>query len=94
MTVPGVPQKLPRSPAERQRIIADAASVQNLRGGTREGRAKRQPARQQMNGGSLEVVQHGDDGTVERPPVAHVRWVGAATPDNAEPFDDWYSANV
>jgi hypothetical protein len=44
--------------------------------------------------GLIAIVFHGDDGTVVRPGVLWVIWVGLATPLNGLDFDGWYVGNV
>lgn len=44
--------------------------------------------------GGLMVVHHGTDGTVARPNVSWVLWLGTATPVNGRPYDVWEEANI
>lgn len=91
-----VPRRLPLTQAERLRTLADGQAGGSNRGSTRFGKRpeRRRTTGQQTPGGSIVVVVHGDDPTVERPDAEIVYWLGAATPSTAAAYDFWYTANV
>lgn len=93
MTEP--PRRLPITAEERLRTVVSRVAGGSDAGSTRFARPVA-PARQQNRSrwGGVEVIAHGDDGTVSRPDAAVVYWIGAATPANGEPFDFWYTATV
>lgn len=43
--------------------------------------------------GGIPVVHHGSNAAEPRPSGAVVYWIGAAEPENAEPYDLWYPKN-
>ena len=94
--MPEPPSQLPPDSTDRQRTLAEEQSGGSLRGATRWGRRLRDGGAStapQKVGGPV-VVIHGDDPDVLRPLASWVRWVGAATPNNAADYDDWYPADV
>lgn len=94
MTEP--PRRTPPTAAEMQRNALRQHAQGSMLGWSRQTRPYVQATTPATAGamGFLEVVEHGDDGTVGRPNVQWVLWVGAATPANALPYDGWYTADV